>query len=541
MFFLSFDRVQFIITICLSLANGVLMCLAAYKLFQIIQLSGYKLKGYFLWLKDTKAKYVTRLIILSFLSLFCVLVTNALFDVYNSSTLYSYLGLIFYFYFSIVFIVNMHNSPKKIPLKATTRMTRLFVALFIFESVLTFFLIALSTKFLSFIKFGIICVSPILITIIVPIVHIILVPFEKLIMQSYVLSAKNKLKKQENLIKIGITGSFGKTSTKYILNTILSQKYSVCISPHSFNTLGGLTRVVNDYLDKSHQVLIAEMGARNVGDIAQLCNLIKPKYGIITGIGSQHLLSFKTLQNIEKTKFELISSLPKDGFAVFNGCNLGATNLYEKCKIEKELTGAKQSKIRATNIDFGEQGTTFILHIGSKKFDCKTALLGNHIVEDILLCVSIALKLGLSCEQIVYAISHLKPISHRLELIKTQETIVLDDAYNASVEGCAEALNVLEKLGKRRVIVTPGLVELGSKEFEENVNFGKKMAKVADIVVIVNNVNFEAIKLGLNGEGFEDQNIYQAETLEKAKLLLKDFVKNGDAILFENDLPDNYI
>ena len=132
-------------------------------------------------------------------------------------------------------------------------------------------------------------------------------------------------------------------------------------------------------------------------------------------------------------------------------------------------------------------------------------------------------------------------IPHRLELIKTESNIILDDSYNASVDGSSMALKTLKNFGKRRIVITPGLVELGEKEKEENTNFGKKIAEVADIVVIVNKQNFEAIKQGLNEKGFKDENIYQATTLEQAKILMKDFIKKDDAILFENDLPDNYI
>lgn len=542
MFLLDIYNIQFYITMGLSIINAILMCFASYKFFQIIQLSGYKLKGYFLWLRDTKAKYVSRLLLLTLLSLFCVLVTNALFDVYHSNSLYSYLGLIFYFYFTIVFIVNLYQAPKKVPLKNTTRMTRLMIATFIFIAVLSFFLIVLSTQFTWFIKFGILCFTPIFVPMIVPVVHIILLPIEQLIMFYYIRKAKSKLKTKNNLIKIGITGSFGKTSTKYILNTILTEKYKVCMSPHSFNTLPGLSKVINNYLTDEDEILIAEMGARRKGDIEKLCNLIHPSIGIITGVGSQHLSTFKNLDTIFNTKFELIESLPDDGFAVFNGENENSKKMFNKCKIKKSVVGnAPHSKIMATNINFDKTGTHFDLEIDNKIYKCKTSLLGEHNVQNILLCVCVAKELGLTCEQIVEGIKKLKPISHRLELLKTDTNLILDDSYNASVEGVDVALKVLDKLGKNKIVITPGLVELGLKEKEENQNFGKKLAKVANKVIIVNKVNFESLKNGLISGGFLEDNIYEAETLDKAKILMKDFIKKDDVILFENDLPDNYI
>lgn len=540
--FFQLDSFHLYIIIALSLINGILMCFASYKFFQMIQLTGYKLKGYFLWLKDTKAKYVSRMILLSLLSAFCVLVTSALFDVYHSDAIFSYLGLIFYFVFSIVFIKNLYSAPKKVPLKNTKRMTRLTIAMFIFVSALSFVLTAISLEYFGFVKFGIMCIVPILVPFIVPVVHAILIPLEQIIISAHASRAKRKLKLMPNLIKVGITGSFGKTSTKYILNTILRQKYKVCMSPHSFNTLTGLSKVVNNYLKQDDEILIAEMGARNIGDIKKLCKLINPKYGIITAVGNQHLYSFKTVENIFKTKNELVEYIPQDGKIVFNGNNDGATKLYESCQKPKEIVGAhKNSKIKAKNIVYDENGTTFDLVINKKEFSSHTYLVGSHNVQNILLCVELALTLGLSEEQIVKGISKLEPVPHRLELSKTPTNIILDDSYNASVEGSTVALEVLKSVGERKIVITPGLVELGEKEKQENINFGKRIAKVADIVVIVNNVNFEAIKEGLEQEKFSDENIYQVENLQKAKILIKDFIKKGDAILFENDLPDNYI
>lgn len=540
--FLSFSNINFYIAIVLSIINGILMCFASYKFFQIIQLSGYRLRGYFAWLKDTKAKYVSRIILLGVLSVLCVLVTNALFNVYHKNSLYSYFGLIFYFYFAIVFIVNLYQAPKKVALKYTKRMNRLNVAMFLFVAIISFFLIAVSTEYFGFVSFAVVCLLPFFIPILVPVVHFLLLPLEKYIISKYVRKAKNKLKTFPNLIRVGITGSFGKTTTKYILNTILSEKYKVCMSPHSFNTNTGLSKVINDYLQEEDQVLIAEMGARRIGEIKELCDIIKPKYGIITGIGNQHLETFKSIDNILKTKNELIESLPNDGAAIFSADNDYCLKLYQQCKINKFAVGLKsKGKIIAENISFDENGTKFDLIINKKTYNCSTSLVGEHNVKNILICSQMAKELGLSNEQIVVGISKLKPIPHRLEIIKTESNIILDDSYNASVEGSDVALNVLNNLKGRKIVITPGLVELGDKEKEENITFGKKLSKIADIVVIVNKVNFNAIKQGLDSEKFDDNNVYQAETLDKAKKLIKDFVKQGDVILFENDLPDNYI
>ncbi len=539
--FFAVDNIHLYITIALSVINGILMCFASYKYFQIIQLSGYKLKGYFAWLKETKWSYALRMILLSLLSAFCVLVTNALFNVYHQEALYSYIGLVFYFYFTIVFIKALYNAPKKIPLKNTTRMTRLNVAMLIFVSLFSFVVVWGSFQYLSFVKFGALCIVPAVVVFIVPVVHLIMLPLEKLIVSRYLHQAKSKLAKRNDLIKIGITGSYAKTSVKYILNTILSQKYKVCMSPQSFNTQTGLSKVVNNYLTDLDQVLIAEMGARSKGDIKKLCKLISPQYAIITGISPQHLLTFKSLDNIKRTKFELVESLSQNGVCVFNGFDQDVCDMYSWANIDKKYLVGKDKDISAKDIQFDQDGTKFVLVLGEKEYNVHTKLLGEHNVQNILLCVQMAKCLGLSDQQIVRGIKSLQPVPHRLELVKTATNLILDDSFNANIRGSKIALDVLGKLPGRKIVITPGLVELGEREYDENVVFGEQIAGVADFVIIVNKVNFEAIKEGLDNKKFKEENISQAETLEQAKILMKEILQPGDTVLFENDLPDNYI
>ncbi|MFA6859977.1 MAG: UDP-N-acetylmuramoyl-tripeptide--D-alanyl-D-alanine ligase [Clostridia bacterium] len=542
--FFSLSNPHLFIALILSVFNGVLMCFAGYKFLQMIQLSSYKLSGYFLWLKSDRAKFASRLFMLSFLSSACILVTNALFSAYKENQYFSYIGIIFYFYFTIVFTKKMYEAPKKVPLKQTRRMSRLCVMLFLAISVISFYLIAFSSIILPLYKFGSICLTPLLLIILVPIVHLIMVPFENLNHARYICKAKNKLKKLPNLIKIGITGSYGKTSCKNILNVILSQKYQVCISPHSFNTPMGLTKVVLDYLKPNHEVLIAEMGARQRGEIATLCKLINPQHGILTSVGTQHLLSFGSEENIAQGKFELIESLPNQGKAVFNMDNEKSMPLFEKCTNQKFLVSLENPKANcyAKNVIVNNEGSNFTLVIGEEEKQCKTSLLGKHNLLNILLCSCFARQLGLEMEQIANAISLLKPVAHRLELIKQNELIILDDSYNASVEGVKAALEVLNSFdSKNKIVVTPGLIELGILEEIENENFGKQIAKVASKVIVVNKTNLSSIKKGLISAEFDENNIFEAETLDHAQIILSSIAEPKSVILFENDLPDNYI
>lgn len=544
---IDINNPHFYITIVLSLVNALMLCFAAYKFFQATQLVGYRIKGYYYWLKNTKAKYVSRLFVLSFLSVCGLVVTNVLFNVFQTySNYYSYISLIFYFYLSIVFIINMYAVPKKTPLKYTRRMTRMVAIFFIVSAVLTFYLIAFFWGLSNIFNFAVVALTPALIPIIVSFVHIIMTPVEELIKSGFIKKAKRKLKAQSELIKIGITGSFGKTSTKYILNEILSQKYSICMSPNSFNTPMGLTKVVNKYLNDTHEILIAEMGAKDVGEIKFLCNIIKPNHSILTSVGNQHLATFGSIENITKTKYELVQSLDKNAIAIFNGDNKIVKELCNKTNlVNKEYVKINDKKafVTASNLKVTSSGSSFDLIIkGKESVECKTKLLGEHNIENILMAVALSYKLGVALPQIVKALKGLNAIPHRLELIKASNGVtILDDSFNASVEGSNSALKVLSmfKSGKK-VVMTPGLVELGDEDRKENYEFAKRIAKVADKVIVVNRAYNEPLVAGLIDSGFKKENIYEAERLSDAKLLFPKLLKKGDTLLIENDLPDNY-
>ena len=538
--FFNGNNLHLFIAIIISAINGGLMCFAGAKFLQVIQLSGYKIKGYRAWLKDSKAQYIGRLAILCFLSVACVLVTNALLDGYGEY--YSYVGLIFYFYFCTVFIINVFRLPQKTPLKQTKRMNRLTSLVFLVMSGITFVLIAVFSEYVPPVKFGIVAITPIFLPLIVPICHFICVPVEFIFRQFYISKAKKKLKKHPNLIKIGITGSFGKTTTKHILNVMLSKKYNVCMSPHSFNTPMGLTKVINSYLKPEHEVLITEMGARQIGDIAYLCKLIKPKHAIITSVSNQHLATFKTKENVYKAKKELVDSI-QDGIISFNANNPGSKKMFEDCQKEKVLCGLNDDKYFAniSNINTSSQGSTFDLTINGKTTTCTTKLLGLHNLEDIAISAGLAYKLGVRLSEIKNAISHLKPVAHRLELVSENGLTIIDNSYNSSVESSKSSLETLKLFDGEKIVVTPGLVELGEEEYNANVNLGYQISQVAQKVIIVNTINQKAIEEGLRKGNFDAKNILMCETLDDAKEELKKIVSVGSVILFENDLPDNYL
>ena len=370
-------------------------------------------------------------------------------------------------------------------------------------------------------------------------VHFIMCPVEYIIKCRFIKRAQKKLLKLK-CKKIGITGSFGKTSTKNILCQILEEEYKVCKTPKSYNTPMGICKTILEDLNEEHEFFIVEMGARREGDIAFFTNLVEVEYGIITSIGEQHIETFRTIENIEKTKFELCEFIDEDGVVIFNGKSSSSYKLYKKCKRKKYLLCRENSYAFASNISTNEHGSKFTLNIDKKKIDVETKLLGKLNIDNIVMSSTMAYLLGENLFNIKKAISKLKPIEHRLELIKGENVCVIDDSYNSNLSGAKEALQVLSNFKKRKIVITPGIVEMGSKQEKVNFDLGKEISKVADICIIMNKINKNSLKNGLKSGNFDEKMLFFANTREEQKNLLNKILLKNDVVLFENDLPDNY-
>ncbi len=537
---------EFLIILFLSLLNGALLVAVGYKFLQIIQLTGYKLRGFYGWMKTSKQSYFSRILFLSLLSFACLFVTNVLLNSVNVSFYFSYIGLAFYFIFASVYSAKSISAPTRVPLRYTSRMTRLSITVFILSALASFWLIVLSSQFNTLLRFSVVAFTPLLLYVLVPLAFYINKPLEFVIYEIYILKAKNTLKnlnKTTKKIKIGITGSFGKTSTKFILATILGEKYKVCASPASYNTPMGLTKVILNNLKAEDEILIAEMGARRKGDIKKLCKFVTPDISVVTGVGEQHLETFKSLERIKETKFEIVENMEAGGKALFSDSEV-SKELYVKANCEKYICGLDEGSFAyASDIKHTEDGASFTLNIDGKSIKCSCKLLGKHNVANIVLASAVAYKLGLSLEEIASGIAKVQPISHRLELTKSENgVIILDDSYNASPVGARCALEVLADIkAKNKIVMTPGIVEQGKNQFEANRALGKEIAKVATKVFVMNELNKNAISTGLIEGGFNKENIFYATTIFEGEELIKTHVKKGDVLLIENDLPDNFI
>ena len=545
---LGFDSwTTFWMVIFISVLNSVLMTFVSYKFFQALQLNGYKAKGYFSWLKETKCSDWGRLVILSFLSTAALLITNVLLEDFIIFKIMTYIGLLFYVIFTVCYIVNVFQLEKKTPLKYTKRMRRLIGVFSVLVFVITTLLLVFSVGKIPYFTHGIVGLTPLIVPILVLVSYFVTWPFETLHNKKFVRKAKEKLLSPEHreLIRIGITGSYGKTSVKNVLSTILSEKYKVLASPYSYNTPLGISKTILSDLKPSHEVFIAEMGARYVGDIQELAIMVNPQIGVVTGIGNQHLGTFKTHENLVKTKFELADYVwNNSGEMYFSSDSEKVVNSLESLenKGKYSLSGIMSGDVTAKDVKYDSNGSTFKLCYQGDEVEVETMLFGKHNVSNILLASSVAISLGLSLEEIKTGIRKLTPVAHRLALVPSSSALtVIDDAYNGSVEGAKAGLDVLSSFEGKKFVVTPGLVELGAEQFNSNFEFGIQMAKVVDYCIITGITNYDAISSGLEFGGFDPSHILRAGSVSQAVELLTTLSAPGDVCLFENDLPDNYV
>lgn len=370
-------------------------------------------------------------------------------------------------------------------------------------------------------------------------------PYERGVYHYYKHKAQSTLKSMPNLKIVGITGSYGKTSSKNILGDILNIKYNALPTPRNLNTYNGLIMTVNNHMDKFTDIFIAEMGAYVKGEIKGLCDLVHPKYGILTTIGTAHLESFGSEENIQAGKFELIESLPSDGIGVLNGDDPKQVSYQLKNKVKLLWIGIDNEDVdvRAIDIKCNNKGTTFkvIFKGDEEKYDFQTKLLGKHNVYNILAAVALGREFGISVSELQQAVRGVKAVEHRLELKKLGNFYMIDDAYNSNPVGAKGAVEVLGMMPGKKIVVTPGMIELGDKEAQYNKEFGSQIAEVADYAVLIGERHTKPIYEGLIKKGFDKDHIIVYNDVREAYKFIETQVGKKDVYaLFENDLPDSY-
>ncbi|MBP1154188.1 MULTISPECIES: UDP-N-acetylmuramoyl-tripeptide--D-alanyl-D-alanine ligase [unclassified Paenibacillus] len=369
-------------------------------------------------------------------------------------------------------------------------------------------------------------------------------PIENRINRYYLNDAERIVRQMKQLTVIGITGSYGKTSVKHFLNTLLSQVHEVLVTPESYNTPMGVTKTVRSMLRPTHRFFITEMGAKQTGDIRELCELVGPKIGILTAVGPQHLETFKTLENVQRTKFELGESLPPDGILFLNMDDENIASYRGNIAARKVGIGIYREDVayRARNIQYTSKGASFeLVRQDGSILTFETGLLGEHNIYNLLLSIAVSLELGVPAEKLALLVKRIKPVKHRLELKKISDKVtILDDSFNSNPVGSKAALDVLAQMPGKRIMITPGMIELGEKEYELNRQFGVHAAGACDYIILVGHKQTKPIQDGLRDAGYPEDRLYIAKDLQEALRQMNVAAEQGSVVLLENDLPDNY-
>ena len=517
------------------------------------QWKGYYTKRYLKYL------FKNKLIIILNLTIIVQLLANILKNALNLSVFA--LNLIF-FMFYIFILISFLFKRKKIKFIFTPRILRL-----IFINILVTIPFCFANKFMVY------CIS--LTT------PIWLLVINLLDIYRYSQNNKNlhlaisKLEDNKSLVVIGVTGSNGKTTVKEILYQLLSKNFNVITTHKNQNTPKGCIIAINKNLTNDTQIFICEMGARNKGDIKEICELVNPTKGIVTSIAPQHLESFKTEQNIYLTKKELPDYL-QTNYCAYNIDNPLLKKMYDEKLGEKSSVSINETTtLCATNIKVVNFETYFDINYNNQIYPCHTRLLGEHNVTNILLALDMALHFGVNIHQAIQTIINLSPTPHRLEYIKSHIDII-DDSYNCSIASARQALKVLKQINKTKAVCTPGIIEGGKQQFSLNQQLSQMLNNVADLVIIVGHTNrksliskldsFELayisknnlfnklnkkdyIKIGNKLIKKHNPNslptptkkcAYIVDTLDIAKNLFSKILNNQHILLLLNDLPDEY-
>lgn len=468
-------------------------------------------------------------------SVLMILVTIILRSIYLRHIITIVITLVF----AIILIKKETEKEYIKPLVYTARVKRTLVLFFLVQALSIYGL----NKLLSSIP-GIVGILSIILPyiLIIP-VAIVLKPVEWAIKKKYENEARRILSSNPFLTKVGITGSYGKTTTKNIVTEILNSNFYTLMTPASFNTPMGITRTVRENLKPIHEIFVCEMGADHVNDIKYLMDMVKPKYGIVSSIGPQHLNTFGSLENIIKEKMQEIEMLPSDGVGIINIDNEYIANypISNVCKVVSIGVNNQSADLLAKNVVYSKSGSSFDVDIKGETYRFTTKLLGEHNITNILCGIALALELNVDIKEIVKAVENIKQVEHRLELKKINGFNFIDDAFNSNPSGCKFALKALSMMDEgKRVIVTPGLIDLGPQENKANYDFGKFMLDKTDLVILVGKNQTQYIYKGLKDSGYNMENVLVVDKVVEAFNYIYTNLTPNDTILLENDLPDAF-
>ena len=436
-----------------------------------------------------------------------------------TSVFYLFTGL-FVFFTHKKMRMGMHYTPRLIRLLIVS--TALYIGAFI------------GLYFLSF--DGLWAATPALAPLFLALSAQVILPVEKANNRRYIRKAKASLS-ETRATKIGVTGSYGKTSVKHYLEGLLSVKYATLASPENYNTPLGVARTMQEATGRE-QMLVLEMGARRRGDIGELCEIVRPDVGVITGIAPQHLETFLSMENILAEKNVLAESVGDEGVVFYNLTDPSVRALYNKRLGKKIGVGYENADYLIRNVSFSVLGATFMLVKGEKSIRITSSCVGMAFVVDFCLAAAVAIELGIPWEDIAMAAKRSYPPSHRFEVVRSGDVVVIDDSYNVNPVGAAVALNSLGCFeGERKIVYTSGMVELGEEEEALNRALGEKISEVASVAIVGEGRYGDAVVRGIR----ESIAVFRAADTATASKLFESILKKGDVLLIMSDLPRDYL
>lgn len=525
--------------IIIFIATAVLVIIARYiggfRELHMLQLNSYQWGSHFNRMKQNQ--YVAYLPYMIFLLIPGVMMTP-LFETEVFGTILKSLLIV-----SAIVIIII-NRPKKFkkPFVYTARVKRMIVTF----TIITLIPLAVAVVFFeenfvtAYVTLGLIlCLTPVAALL----SNLINYPIEEYIRRWYINDAKKILSGMRDMDIIGITGSYGKTSMKFYLGELLNSQYNTLITPESYNTPMGVVKTIRMMMKPTHEIFVCEMGARHVGDIKELCDIVNPHDAIITSIGPQHLETFGSIENIIGTKFELGDAVNGKGKILVNGDDENIKKGKTKYKNVITYGFSDDNDYKAKDISVSYKGTKFtVVSKSGEECEYETSLLGEHNVLNLLGAISYCNEKGISLSSLIIPVRRIKSVKHRLELIDGGEICYIDDAYNSNPNGSKAALKVLSLFDDyTKILCTPGMVELGEKQDELNCEFGRQAGEICDYVALVGRKQTEPILKGLKESGFSDEKIIVADTLSEAIENIKNIKSDKKKmVLLENDLPDNY-
>lgn len=438
-----------------------------------------------------------------------------------------------YFFFGFYSIISFFKKEWILPV-FTKKMTFLFISWLFLFSILIFIFLNHFLFFFFVLSFEIF--FPLFISLFGGLTQIPIFFLKRKIIKK----AKEKREKFKDLIVIGIAGSYGKTSTKEFLAELLSGKYNVLKTKGNRNTEIAIAQTIIKDLKPEHQVFVSETGTYRIGEVKAICDIIKQKIGILTGISFQHISLFGSLKNIIKGEYEIISSLSPDGIAIFNVANKKCEKLAKRTILKKYLYSLEKKEgidIWAENIKEEKDFLEFDLTTKEKTERIRLNLLGVQNIENFLGAAICALELGLSFSEIKERALKIKaPETTMRKTEGKRKTIIIDDSYSANVEGVLAALNYLKNYQGKRIIIMPCLIELGKHAPSSHKLIGEKIGEICDLAIITTPYYFKEIKLGVTEKGMPDKKIIFSNNPKRISEILKPYFQKENVILIEGKI-----